>query len=84
MPEIVLEIGPDIGDVPVPMLPPGHEWASARLHIRAEPSVILTPPLEGPGDPAKGVPWVSVAWGAHIGGFLAGLAITFAIKRRSG
>jgi membrane associated rhomboid family serine protease len=25
---------------------------------------------------------VSVAWGAHIGGFLAGLAITFAIKRR--
>jgi hypothetical protein len=63
MPEIVLEIGPDIGDVPVPMLPPGHEWASARLYIRAEPSVILTPPLEGPGDPAKGVPWVSVAWG---------------------
>lgn len=25
---------------------------------------------------------VSVAWGAHIGGFLAGLAITFAIRRR--
>ena len=25
---------------------------------------------------------VSVAWRAHIGGFLAGLAITFAIKRR--
>lgn len=25
---------------------------------------------------------VSVAWGAHIGGFLAGLAITYAIRRR--
>lgn len=75
MPEIVLEIGPDTGDVPVPVLPPGHEWVSARLRVRAEPSVTFTPPLEAPGDPAQGVPWVSATWDAMRP--ITGLAITW-------
>ena len=75
MPEIVLEIGPDTGDVPVPVLPPEHEWASARLRVRAEPSVTFTPPLAAPGDPAQGVPWVSAAWDAMRP--ITGLAITW-------
>lgn len=64
MTEILLDIGPDTGDLPIPALPPGHEWASARLRVRAEPTVTLTPPLQGPGDPAQGVPWISAEWGA--------------------
>lgn len=64
MPEILLDIGPDSGDLPIPALAPGHEWASARLRVRAEPTVTLTPPLQGPGEPTQGVPWVSAEWGA--------------------
>lgn len=60
--ETLLDIGPDFGDLPLPALPPGHEWASARLRLRAEPVVSLVPRLQAPtsGD----VPWVSMEWGA--------------------
>lgn len=64
MPETLLEIGPDTGDLPIPTLASGHEWQSARLQVRAEPTVTLTPTIQIPGGPAEPGPWVSVDWGA--------------------
>jgi hypothetical protein len=64
MPDVLLEIGPDSGDLPIPALAPGQEWASARLRISAPPTVTLTPTLEAPGDPTAGVPWIGLRWSA--------------------
>lgn len=64
MPEILLEIGPDTGDVKIPALAPGQVWTSARLRVEAPSTVTLTPRLEAPGDPGKVVPWVSATWSA--------------------
>lgn len=71
MPETPLEIGPDRGDLDIPPLAPGESWASARLRLRAEPTVTLEPTLQAAGDPAAGVSWVSGDWGAmrQITGF---------------
>lgn len=76
MPDILLEIGPDTGDLPIPALGPGQEWASARLRIQAPPTVTLKPRLTAPGDPAAGVPWVSLDWTAMRP--LTAVAITWA------
>lgn len=64
MPEILLEIGPDTGDLPIPALAPGQAWASARLRIEAAPTIDLEPPLETPPAAPGGVPWISLTWAA--------------------
>lgn len=75
MPEQLIEIGPDIGDLPVPALAPGESWASATLHLRAEPTATLTPPLASPGAASS---WVSATWPAMRP--VTALAITWATR----
>lgn len=73
MPETLLEIGPDTGDLPIPALAPGETWHSATLQLRAEPTATLTPTLTTAGAAAS---WISATWSAMRP--LTALAITWA------